>query len=72
MTGKAGYDEGQVAIVTQQKRCMVEIAFVGPKGDIRRKLKRPSTLLFLGKGVTVAQEQDGTMWVRGEKLNESK
>jgi hypothetical protein len=72
LTGKAGYDEGQVAMIAQQKRCMVEIAFVGPKGDIRRKLKRPSTLLFLGKGVTVTQEQDGTMWVRAKGQKESK
>jgi hypothetical protein len=58
--------------VSQQKRCMVEIAFAGPKGDIRLKLKRPSTLLFLGKGVEVTQESDGTMWVRPDRTNQSK
>jgi hypothetical protein len=36
MKGKAGDDEGQVGVVTDRKRCMVEIAFQGPKGDIRR------------------------------------
>jgi hypothetical protein len=67
MTGKGGHDEGQVAAVTQQKKCMVEIAFIGPKGDLQMKLKKPSTLLFLAKGVTVTQDQDGTMWVRPER-----
>jgi hypothetical protein len=67
MTGKGGLDEGQVAVITQRKSCMVEIAFIGPEGDLQKKLKKPSTLLFLAKGVTVTQEQDGTMWVRPEK-----
>jgi hypothetical protein len=67
MKGKAGDDEGQVGVVTDRKRCMVEIAFQGPKGDIRRKLKRPGTLIFLKKGVTVKQDRNGTMWVQPER-----
>jgi hypothetical protein len=66
MTGKAGDDAGQVAVVTVRKRCMVEIAYVGAKGDIRRKLKRPGTLLFLRKGVTVVQDEAGAVWVQPE------
>ena len=67
MTGKAGLDEGQVVRVTEQKRSMVEIAFRGPDGVIRRKSKRPGTLIGLRPDVTVVQETDGTVWVQKRK-----
>ena len=47
MTGKPGLDEGQVAVVTEQKRCMVEIAFRGPDGTVRRKAKHAGSLIGL-------------------------
>jgi hypothetical protein len=46
---------------------MVKIAFQGPKGDIRQKLKRPGTLIFVKKGVTITQDRNGTMWVQPER-----
>ncbi len=46
-TGKAGLDEGQVVIITERKPCLVEIAFLGPNGKIRRKVKRPGSLIGL-------------------------
>mgnify|MGYP000217236780 CR=1 FL=1 len=67
MTGKPGLDEGQVAIVTERKRCMVEIAFRAPDGTIQRKAKPSGSLVGLRPGVTVVQGSDGTMWIQLEK-----
>jgi hypothetical protein len=69
MTGKAGLDEGQVAVITERKPCMVEIAFRGPDGNIRRKSKRAGSLIGLRPGVTVVQDADGSVWVQPEKRN---
>jgi hypothetical protein len=67
MTGKPGLDEGQVAIVIERKPCMVEIAFRGPDGRSRRKLKRSGSLIGLRPGVSVVQDKDGTVWVQQEQ-----
>jgi hypothetical protein len=72
MTGKPGLDEGQVAIVTEQKRCMVEVAFRGPDGTIRRKLKRSGTLIGVRPGVTLVQASDGAMWMQPEKRKQTR
>jgi hypothetical protein len=72
MTGKPGLDEGQVAIVTERKRCMVEIAFRGPDGTIRRKAKRSGSLVGLRPGVTVVQGSDGIMWIQSEKREQTR
>jgi hypothetical protein len=69
MTGKAGLDEGQVAVITERKPCMVEIAFRGPDGNIRRKSKRAGSLIGLRPGVRVVQDADGSIWVQPEKRN---
>jgi hypothetical protein len=72
MTGKAGCDEGQVVIITERKPCLVEIAFLGPDGKIRRKAKRPGSLIGLRPGVTVVQEADGTIWVQADERERKK
>jgi hypothetical protein len=72
MTGKSGIDEGQVAVVTDRKPYMVEIAFRGPDGKIRRKMKRSCSLIGLRPGVVIVQDADGTTWVQPEIKIEKK
>jgi hypothetical protein len=72
MSGKPGFDEGQVAVVTERKPYMVKIAFRGPDGEIQRKLKRSGSLIGLRPGVTIVQEADGSIWVQPEVKKEKK
>ena len=65
MKGKAGCDEGQMAIVSERTPVMVRITYVcNQRGGTKTKLKQPSSLVMLDPSVTLVQEKDGTMWIR--------
>ena len=68
MVGDSGRDIGQVGQVTGVKAVMMEIAYRhGPSGQVRRKHKRPSSVILLEDGLELAQNLDGTVWVRQVK-----
>ncbi len=65
MKGETGCDEGQMVIVSERTTAMVRVTYVRNKhGLTKTKLKRPSSLIMLDPGVTLIQENDGTMWIR--------
>ena len=65
MKGEAGGDEGQMALVSERTPAMVRVTYVCNKhGLTKTKLKRPSSLVMLDPGVTLVQDNDGTMWIR--------
>ncbi len=70
LKGKPGYNEGQVALVTQRKQCLVEIAFLRPNWKLQTKLKRPGTLIMLEKGIKVVQDNNGVMKVQVAQVHE--
>jgi hypothetical protein len=65
MKGEAGGDEGQMALVSERTPAMVRVTYVCNKhGLTKTKLKHPSSLVMLDPGVTLVQDNDGTMWIR--------
>jgi hypothetical protein len=65
MTGVAGQDEGQMGIVTNKTKIMVEVTMVhaSGKGTVT-KTKQPRSLVFLEAGLGVVQDDNGSVWVR--------
>jgi hypothetical protein len=65
MTGVAGQDEGQMGIVTNRTKVMVEVTMVHSSGKgTTTKSKQPRSLVFLEPGLGLVQEDDGSVWVR--------
>jgi hypothetical protein len=64
MKGIAGQDEGQMGIVTSVTRVRVDVTFIpkNGKGTIT-KSKQPSSLILLANGLTLVQDDFGTVWV---------
>ena len=65
MKGVAGQDEGQMGVVTNRSRVMVEVtvAHHTGKGTVTKR-KQPSSLIMLEPGLGLVQDVDGTVWVR--------
>jgi hypothetical protein len=64
VVGNARQDLGQMAQVTQRKTKMVEIQYRGTKNRrLDHKMKHPSSLIMLEDGLTVTQDEHGTVWV---------
>jgi hypothetical protein len=64
VVGNARQDLGQMAQVTQRKTKMVEIQYRGTKNRrLEHKTKHPSSLIMLEDGLTVVQDDHGTVWV---------
>jgi hypothetical protein len=65
MKGRAGEDEGQMAVVTGSRKVMVEIAWKGETAGLPiRKLKHPQSLVMLEEGLVLEQMADGVVWIR--------
>ena len=63
--GKAGVDQGQVGIISDTTASMVWVTYLQDHhGQQVSKLKRPSSLIMLDPGVSVAQDAQGTIWIR--------
>jgi F0F1-type ATP synthase epsilon subunit len=65
MTGIAGQDEGQMGVVTQHTKVMVEVTFAAKsgKGTIT-KTKQARSLVLLEPGLVMVQDANGSVWVR--------
>jgi hypothetical protein len=64
LRGKAGYDEGQVGVVSDSTAAMVWVTFRDPLGKHTSiKLKRPSSLMMLDPTIIISQEPNGTLWI---------
>jgi hypothetical protein len=65
MKGRAGHDEGQMGVVTNTSRVMVEVSLLHPKGKgIMTKTKQPSSLVLLEPGLVMVQDKNGSVWIR--------
>ena len=65
MKGIAGLDEGQLGIVTNRSRVMVDVTFAHPSGEgTQTKKKQPCSLVLLEPGLDLVQDAHGTVWVR--------
>ena len=64
IVGNARQDVGQLAQVTEQTAQMVRVQDRGAKNRrLESKLKRPNSLIMLEKGLTMKQDEYGTVWV---------
>jgi hypothetical protein len=71
VTGESGQDVGQMGRVTRVMAVMMEIAYRhGRDGLVRIRRKRPSSVIMLEDGLELAQEPDGTVWVRRTRSGE--
>jgi hypothetical protein len=68
--GTAGQDEGQMGIVTNVTRVRVDVTFI-PKSGVGTvtKSKQPSSLIFLATGLTIVQDEYGSVWVKATNRN---
>jgi hypothetical protein len=68
IVGNTRQDVGQLAQVTEQKAQMVQVQYRGAKNRrLESKLKRPSSLIMLEKGLTMKQDRYGTVWICSEE-----
>ena len=71
VTGESWQDVGQMGRVTRVMAVMMEIAYRhGQDGLVRIRRKRPSSVIMLEDGLELAQEPDGTVWVRRTRSGE--
>jgi hypothetical protein len=62
--GTERQDVGQEAVVTKQTKAMVRVTYADKNGRQVSKMKHPGSLILLGDGVHVMQDDDGFVWVR--------
>jgi hypothetical protein len=68
VVGNAKQEVGQLAQITEQKAQMVQVQYRGARNRrLESKLKRPSSLIMLEKGLTMRQDEYGTVWICSEE-----
>jgi hypothetical protein len=65
MTGKPGEEHGQMGVITSQTPAMVSVTYRRNATDsVVTRLKQPRSLILLEAGLTVAQDSNGSVWIR--------
>ena len=64
MVGNVRQHVGQMAQITKRTAKMVEVKYRGARSQqLEHKMKQPSSLIMLRKGLTMVQDAHGTVWI---------
>jgi hypothetical protein len=67
LRGVEGRDLGQQAVVTEQTKSRVRIAYREQDGRHGSKLKNPGSLVLLENGLEMSRDEHGFVWVKREE-----